>query len=530
MTDQLQAPRTGASAHHVAASRRARGARAVARHASDRGEGFGRFVGLTTLGALLPGVGLLVAGRRRIGAAILLVIAAVLGAAGYVLMSGQAKSLSISTAVDPRSLLILSVVFAAGGLAWCAIIVATAFAAKTHRLSGAQRVMGVVLVASLCLTVAMPSAMAARYSLITRDLIDSVFAASPSHRVPGGVQPKPKAVDPWAGAPRVNMLLIGSDAGADRVGLRTDSLIVASIDTKTGNTVLLGLPRNLENVPFPSNDPLSKVWPNGFNCGSACLLNAVWTQAEAHKDLFPGDKEPGLTATRDVVGAVLGLRIDYYTIINLAGFQGLVNAMGGVYVNVKQRLPIGGSHDANGGVLSYPTSYINPGRHKLLTGYYALWYARSRFSSDDYDRMRRQRCMVGALVAQANPVKLLQKYPKIAAVAKSNIETDIPRGDLPAWVTLVERMQKGKLSSLPFTSAVVDTTHPDFNRIHALVRKALRASTAGDNPATSAVGATATAGSTGTTGSTGSTGAGSKRSTTTSPSSSSLSQNVSDVC
>jgi LCP family protein required for cell wall assembly len=516
MTDQLQAPRAGASAHHVAAPRRARGARAVARHASDRGQGFGRFVGLTAIGALLPGVGLLVAGRRKLGAAVLLVVAAILAAAGYLLMTGQAKSFGISTAVDPSKLLILAVVFAVGGLLWCAVIIATALAARTHRLTGVQRGLGVVLVLSLCLTVAMPAAAAARYSLITRDLIDTVFADSPVKPIPGVVQPKPQAADPWASVPRVNMLLIGSDAGADRTGLRTDSLIVASIDTKTGNTVLFGLPRNLENVPFPPNDPLSKVWPNGFNCGSVCLLNAVWQQAEEHKSLFPGDKQPGLTATRDVVGAVLGLQVDYYTIINLAGFQGLVNAMGGVYVNVTKRLPIGGSHDANGHVLTYPTGYINPGHHKKLTGYQALWYARSRFSTDDYDRMRRQRCMVSALVDQSNPVKLLQKYPKIASVAKHNIETDIPRKDLPAWVTLVERMQNGKMTSLPFTSSVVNTSHPDFDRIHQLVRKALRASSAGGDAATVTASGSPTSGA-GTTGSEPSGG-------------SSTSQNVSEVC
>jgi LCP family protein required for cell wall assembly len=518
MTDQLQAPHSDASAHHVAAPRRARGARAVARHASDRGEGFGRFVGLTTLGTLLPGVGLLAAGRRKSGAAVLLVIAAILGAGGFLLVTGRAKSFGVNTAVDPRSLLILAVVFAVGGLVWCAIIIATALAARTHKLTGPQRVMGVFLVLALCLTVAMPSAMAARYSLITRDLIDSVFADSGVKPVPGVVAPKPKAVDPWANVPRVNMLLIGSDAGADRTGLRTDSLIVASIDTKTGNTVLFGLPRNLENVPFPPNDPLSNVWPNGFNCGSVCLLNAVWQQGEQHKNLFPGDKQPGLTATRDVVGAVLGIQVDYYTIINLAGFQGLVNAMGGVYVNVTKKLPIGGSHDANGNVLTYPVGYINPGHHKKLTGFQALWYARSRFSTDDYDRMRRQRCMVGDLVSQANPVKLLQKYPKIASVAKHNIQTDIPRKDLPAWVTLVERMQNGKLTSLPFTSSVVNTSQPDFDRIHSLVNRALKASRAGGDAAsvTSPTGS-ATSGTTG----------GTKTGTSGSPS---KSQDVSEVC
>jgi LCP family protein required for cell wall assembly len=484
--------------HHVASPRRARGARAVARHASGRGEGFGRFVGLTTLGALLPGVGLLAAGRRRAGAAVLAVIGIALVCLGYVLATGKAKSFGINTAVDPRSLLIVAVVAILGGLLWCVVIIATALAARSPRLTSVQRGLGVVLVAALCLTVAMPSAMAARYSLIQRDLIDTVFADSPASTVPGAAAPKPQAADPWAGTPRINMLLIGSDYAphSDRIGVRTDSIVVASIDTKTGNTVLFGLPRNLENVPFPASDPLSKVWPNGFNCGAVCLLNAVWQQGEEHKNLFPnGGKDAGIIATRDAVGAALGIKLDYYTVIDLTGFQGLVNAMGGVYVNVNEKLPIGGSHDGDGRVLTSPTSYILPGKHKKLSGYTALWFARSRFSTDDYDRMRRQRCLISDIVDQANPVQMLKKYPQIAAVAKSNIATNIPRQDLPAWVTLIEKMKDGKITSLPFTSSVVNTAHPDFDHIHTLVERAI--SDAGKTSTATPGTTTSTAGSTG---------------------------------
>jgi LCP family protein required for cell wall assembly len=478
----------------VAAPRRTRGARAIARHASARGDGFGRFVGLTTLGALLPGVGLLVAGRRKAGAAVLLVIAAFLAVLGFLLVTGRAKSFGINTAVDPHSLVVVAIVAVVGGLLWCAVIVATALAARSRRLTGPQRVLGVVLVSALCLGVAMPSAMAARYSLIQRDLINSLFTNnSATGPVPIAAQPKVAAADPWANVGRVNMLLIGSDYAphSDRTGVRTDSIDVASIDTKTGDTVLFGLPRNLENVPFPASDPLSTVWPNGFRCpNGVCLLNAVWQQGEIHKNLFPNHgKDAGIIATRDAVSEVLGIKLDYYTVIDLTGFQGLVNAMGGVYVNVDEKLPIGGSHAGDGSVLTRPSAYISPGKHKKLTGYYALWFARSRFSTDDYDRMRRQRCLISDIVGQANPVKMLQKYPALAAVAKSNIATNIPRKDLPAWVTLIERMQKGTITSLPFTSSVVNTSNPDFPKIQSLVAKAIRAST---KPATSTSTATAT--------------------------------------
>jgi LCP family protein required for cell wall assembly len=249
-------------------------------------------------------------------------------------------------------------------------------------------------------------------------------------------------------------------------------MIVASIDTRTGRTVLLGLPRSLQKVPFPVGNPLRDLWPNGFDCGNQCLLNAVWEQAEQHKDLFKGDPHPGLTTTRGVIGEVLGLRIDYYTILDLEGFSGLVDAMGGVVVNVPREIPIGGGHNLKTGAPLPIHGYVHKG-HRRLNGREALWFARSREGSDDYDRMRRQRCMVGALLDQSNPVTLLASYPKLAQVLKDNLQTDVPRSDLAAWVTIVERVQRGGIVSLPFTNDVISTVHPDFDAIRRYVAESL---------------------------------------------------------
>ena len=65
-----------------------------------------------------------------------------------------------------------------------------------------------------------------------------------------------KAAKPVDG--RYNILLLGSDAGKGRTGIRPDSLSLVSIDAKTGKTVIVGLPRNMENVPFPKDSPLHK--------------------------------------------------------------------------------------------------------------------------------------------------------------------------------------------------------------------------------------------------------------------------------
>ena len=75
---------------------------------------------------------------------------------------------------------------------------------------------------------------------------------------PGEPQP---SVDPWAKKPRLNLLLLGGDAGKGRTGTRTDTVIVASIDTKTGDTTLVSLPRNTGRMPFPADSPLQRLLP-----------------------------------------------------------------------------------------------------------------------------------------------------------------------------------------------------------------------------------------------------------------------------
>ena len=63
------------------------------------------------------------------------------------------------------------------------------------------------------------------------------------------------------------MLLLGGDSGADRWGLRPDSLTVASIDADTGKAILFGLPRNMTNFPFAEGSVMEEQFPDGYDCG-----------------------------------------------------------------------------------------------------------------------------------------------------------------------------------------------------------------------------------------------------------------------
>ena len=113
------------------------------------------------------------------------------------------------------------------------------------------------------------------------------------------------------------------------------------------------------------------------------------------------------------------------------------------------------------------------GPNQHLDGYKALWYARSRWSTDDYDRMRRQRCVIGAVVQQADPAQVALAFPQIAAAAKNNITTGIPLSDLAAWVDLAQKVKKAGMRSLPFTTNVIDPADPDIAAMRGMVAEAI---------------------------------------------------------
>lgn len=427
-----------------------------------------RFYVLTAASTVVPGLGL-IPSRRRTGQVMVgAFVLALVGGVAYLLSKGVTTSV-LEVGVSRRALAVLIPVLVVGALVWLFGIVATARDNMPAEVSGRPRVAMLLFASFAALLVIAPAAQAARYALIQRSVIGEVFS---SIRPEGAAAPV-DAEDPWEGTDRVNILLVGSDAGPDRTGVRPDSTMVASIDTTTGKTVLFGIPRNLQNIPLSPDSPLRAQYPDGYSCGDQCLFEYVWTLGEDNAALFPGDPSPGLTVTKDAVSQILGLDIDYTTIIDLKGFTELVDAMGGVQIDVKERVCIGCK--VEGGVVVGTTGYIEPGVQRL-DGYRALWYSRSRADSrdGDFSRMRRQRCMVGALINQVNPVSMLRRYPELAAVLKKNVAVDIPQDDLSAWGVLVERIQDGgSIKSLPLTNKVIDVTNPDYGVIHTKVRDAI---------------------------------------------------------
>jgi LCP family protein required for cell wall assembly len=275
---------------------------------------------------------------------------------------------------------------------------------------------------------------------------------------------------------RYNVLLLGGDSGANRIGVRPDSLTLASIDAETGRTVLIGLPRNMAKVPFPAGTEMAKQFPNGFEwdgCGHDCYLNGVYTWAMGHKQHFPGVKEPGLVATQQAVEGLTGLKVNYYVLIDIAGFQHLLDAVGGITVDVGKKVPIGG--------IGAPIKgYIKPGKAQHLDGYHAMWFARSRAGASDYERMTRQKCVMTAMLNQLSPQKVLTKFQGIASASKEVVQTNIPSGELGTFTDLALDSKKLPVSSFSPVPPLIKTGDPDFDLIRTKVAEAVGKSEALD--------------------------------------------------
>ena len=425
------------------------------------------------MSTVLPGSGFLYAGRRLAGLALLLPALALVCLGAWYLTKDRQSALEV--AFDPDRLTVGAAAIVAVLLTWVGNVILTYLTVRPRERPRLHTAIGTVFVVLMSAAVAAPLALSARYSLVQADLVEEVFEHNESATAPVDVT----VADPWGGRSRVNVLLLGGDGNPARDGVRTDSVILASLDVTSGRTLLFSLPRNLMHVPFALGSPLADLYPDGFSGDgdpSSWLLNAVYRMVPAlHPGVLGKSDNEGADALKLAVGGALGVHVDYYVLANLAGFRNLVQAIGGVTVNINQPIAIGGNTDLG----IPPDSYLQPGPDQRLNGFEALWFSRGRYGSDDYARMERQRCMIEAIITEAQPLNLLRRYQSLARVGKQIVRTDIPRRLLPAFVDLALEVKRAPIRSLVFRSSEdFAPSDPDYPWMRAKVRKAIRASEA----------------------------------------------------
>lgn len=268
---------------------------------------------------------------------------------------------------------------------------------------------------------------------------------------------------PWAGQDRLNVLLLGGDGGPGREGVRTDSMILASVGLDEGDMALFGFPRNLGSLAFPDGTPFTAY--DG-------ILNEVYRYGGDNPGLFPG-KDPGAEAIRAMIEGISGLDIDYYVLVNLEEFVELVDALGGVTMYVPRTLVDTSYPKEDGTTVEIR---IEEGVQEL-DGTHALAYVRSRRQGTDYDRMTRQRCLLTALIDQASAPRLLRALPRLFSVIEESVTTDLPLAALPGVIELAGKVDATEALVVGFSPPEWITGRtpelfpiPDLDRIRSAIQ------------------------------------------------------------
>ncbi|MBT2538067.1 LCP family protein [Arthrobacter sp. ISL-69] len=420
---------------------------------------------LLLLTLFVPGSAQIVAGDRKLGRIALRVTLAVwsLVIVALVLLLAN-RTLLIGILTNTVASLLIIVILVALALGWAALFVNTLRLIRPVLLApGMRPIVGVALVLAMVLSSG-TLGYAAYVLNVSRNAIDSIFAGGP-------------AIDPVDG--RYNFLMMGGDAGDDRTGRRPDSLSVLSVDAKTGQTAIISVPRNLQNAQFSEGSPMRQIYPDGYNCGDECLINAINTEVtNEHTDLYPGVADPGAQATLEAVSGSLGITVQAYVLVDMEGFAKLIDAMGGIRIKAGGWVPLSGDMvDEANGIHGMPTGWI-PAGDQHLDGYHALWYGRSREFVDDYARIQRQQCVQQAMLKQLDPATLLSKFEDIANAGTKVVDSNISASQLGSFVDLAMKAKGKEVSRLTIGPPDFDasfSTVPDFDQIHEKVDQLLAA-------------------------------------------------------
>ena len=458
------------------------------------------------LSLLFPGLGHAYAGAysRALGFAAGPILLTAL-VAGIVLRLPQAELVGIGlqawflTSVFVLNLLLLGYRLIAIVDAWRVTTYLNAWRASGDGRLGPPRIpMNPVSVAGLLAVVLVMTGghvAVARLDLVAMQTADCVFnpaceedpgpSGSPSPGEPGespsgepSLSLPPEGSDlpdvtpsPWNGTERLNIVLIGADE--QRGGHNTDTLITLSIDPVTRQVAMFSLPRDTVDVPLPEG-PARNVFGRVYRG----KINSLWSAARTRGDAFPGTpRTRGYNAIKAALSELYGLDVKYFVEVNFDGFIRVVDALGGVTINVQ--VPVVDDR--------FPTDdglrrvYI-PSGVQHMDGRQALIYARSRRASDDYDRAQRQQRVLLSLREQTDFAAIYPRYEQLARALRGAVRTDVPRDQLGQLLRLAETIDTRNIRSYVFSAPFYGTdtcrdtrgcvSYPDVERIRTAVEQA----------------------------------------------------------
>lgn len=236
----------------------------------------------------------------------------------------------------------------------------------------------------------------------------------------------------WTGTERINILLLGIDKRDDEpiAGTRSDTIILASIDPLTKSAAMVSLPRDMwVNIP-------------------GCTVREGCSGGQQRINVAHAVGGPEMA--RQTVTADFGVPINFYARVDFRGFEQLIDATGGVMIDVDWPVKDDEYPTADYG---YQRIYFGPGP-QLMDGATALEYARSRHGMSDFARAGRQQKVIVSLRNRALQLNMLARAPELVGIAQKSLSTDLSPVQMLALAKLVSQIDRSNIANL-----VIDTNY-----------------------------------------------------------------------
>lgn len=291
----------------------------------------------------------------------------------------------------------------------------------------------------------------------------SAQAPSTQSQVGSSIVSVVKTVLPdWQGTDRVNILLLGIDKRDNEPieGTRSDTMMLASIDPVTKSAALVSLPRDM--------------WVNIPGCGP----RAGCTSGMQRINVAHAVGGPELAM--QTVAADFGIPLQYYARVDFRGFEQMVNAVGGVVIDVDWPVKDDEYPTADYG---YMRIYFGPGP-QLMDGAAALEYARSRHGMNDFARAGRQQKVILAVRNRVLQLNMLSRAPELVGIAQQSVSTNLSPVEMLSLAKLMSEVDKDRISNLVIDASYVrpfvgydgaDLLDPDIPAIKRAISSAERA-------------------------------------------------------
>ena len=414
----------------------------------------------------LPGLAIW---RRWPIAGALLFIAGVIAPSFALVLVLQHRSDLVGLFTRPNVLRGLVLVAVAGITSRLIAVWLTADRVRDPAVQRHLRVVGSAAVLAL----AVPTTLVVMRMEEARAVVTEVFSDSSA----SGAVTVGKGVDPLSPEFRT-VLLMGSDEGSDRIGLRTDTMILALVHEASGRTALVSVPRNLTHLQFPPDTPLADEYPDGFEDDEGGLVNSLYITVENDDEMSAaygrGANEPGVQALMEGLSYSLGITIDDYALINSCGFVKVVDAIGGITIDLDTELPMPSKLRCSNYRLT-PT--IGPGA-TYMDGTKALGYVRSRMGDSDYQRMERQRILLQTIADEIGIDDLVLRFGDLASAVADNVSTSMTVDEARTLLALLQNSEQA-FQSVGLAPPLLEPSHPDFVAAKALMQQIRQALSSG---------------------------------------------------